>query len=97
MTVTSAAIATVRSDDRPVDRRLDQLLEVLEAVLVDDLAAEVVELPQRRDEQDRERAQVRDQQPADRPRQQQRQLQAGPAPEDIWLQRPAQRIRAASP
>jgi hypothetical protein len=48
---------------------------------VDDLAAEVVELPQRRDEQDRERSEIRDQEPADRPRQQQRQLQAGPAPE----------------
>jgi hypothetical protein len=48
---------------------------------VDDLAAEVVELPQRRDEQDRERPQVRDEQPADRPRQQQAELQAGPAPE----------------
>jgi hypothetical protein len=48
---------------------------------VDDLAAEVVELPQRRDEQDRERSQVRDQEPADRPRQQQRELKAGPAPE----------------
>jgi hypothetical protein len=48
---------------------------------VDDLAAEVVELPQRREEEDRERSQVCDQEPADRPRQQQRQLQAGPAPE----------------
>jgi hypothetical protein len=48
---------------------------------VDDLAAEVVELPQRRDEQDRERSEICDQEPADRPRQQQRQLKAGPAPE----------------
>jgi hypothetical protein len=38
---------------------------------VDDLAAEVVELPQRRDEQDRQRPEVRDDQPANRPRQQQ--------------------------
>jgi hypothetical protein len=67
--------------DVPVDRGLDQLLEVLEAGVVDDLAAEVVELPERCDEQDRERSQIRDQQPADRPRQQQRQLKAGPAPE----------------
>ena len=80
VTVTAAAIATVRSAIVAVDVAVPQRLEVVEREAVDDLAAERVEVPERRDEQDRERAEVRDAEPAERPRQQQTRAAAGAGP-----------------
>ena len=60
--------------DPPVDVVLPQQLEVVERRLLDDLAAEVVELPEGRDEEDDERAEVGDGEPAQRPAEQQPEL-----------------------
>jgi hypothetical protein len=54
---------------------LPQQPEVVERRLLDDLAAEVVELPERRDEQDDERTQIGDGEPSQRSAEQQAEVQ----------------------
>ena len=74
MTVTSGREPDRPDRDRPVDVGREELLEVLERRLGDDVAAERVQPPERRDEQDDQRAEVGDEQPAERRGEQQGQL-----------------------
>ena len=83
MTVTSAAISDRPPDDVAVDRFVDERFEVFEAEALDQLAAERVDGPEGGDQQDRERAQVADDQPADRAGQQRPDLEAGAAVEEV--------------
>ena len=69
--------------DRAVDVVVPQRLEVDRAVRVNDLAAELVQVPERGDEQDRQRAQVGDHQPAQRAGEQQRHLGAPVAVQEV--------------
>jgi len=60
---------------------MQDLAEVVQVPGVDDLARECVDLPERRDEERAERADVHDQEGDDRRRKQQQHTQPGPLPE----------------
>ena len=90
----------MRQRDRPVDGLVDEGLEVVEAEGLADLAAERVDAPERGDQQDRERAEVADDQPADRAGEQGADLQPGAAMEEVGepaAHRPLRRRRASAP
>ena len=80
--VTRAAIRDGAPDDVAVDRFVDQRFEVFEAESLDHFAAERVDRPEGGDQQDRQRAEVADHQPADRAGEQRPHLQAGAAVEE---------------
>ena len=70
-------------DDRPVDGFIEERFEVFEAEALLELAADRVDRPEGGDQQDRERAQVADDQPPDRPGQEGADLQARTAVEEV--------------
>jgi hypothetical protein len=83
VTVTSAAIVIVRSAIVRYTSVWTIVLEVVERRLLDDHPRELVELPEGGDEQHEQRAQIGDDQPAQRAGEQQPHLQAAVAEEEV--------------
>ena len=71
------------ADDRPVDRFVPEDFEVFEGEVLLELAADRVDRPEGGDQEEGERAQVADDQPADRAGQQGPDLKAWTAVEEV--------------
>ncbi len=82
VSVTSAAIKHRPARDRAVDGLGDDVLVVVERERLLDLAAQLAQRPEGRDEQNGERAEVAHDQPADGAGQQGARLKAGTAVEE---------------